>query len=220
MLPLESKVYIQTHRNWKFGLEFNTTGIGNVGLGGSSLTSNTTGNGNVGLGGEALRQNSTGSYNVAVGSQAGSTELGSNKLYIENSSSSSPLIGGDFANDIVGVNMSIASLTANPDGKLQVNGNARISGSINASTVLFSTSISLTNSHYKLIYTGPGPGDLVTLPSPAGITGREYLITNHGFGSLQTSLTFKTGASTTYQYVLPRNALHLISDGTDWRKIN
>ena len=167
-----------------------------------------------------MRQNSTGNNNVAIGSQAGYNELGSNKLYIENTTSSSPLIGGDFTNDIVGINMNVSSLATNSDGKLQVNGNVRISGSINASTVLFSSSITLSNAHYKLIYTGPGPGDLVTLPSPSGIVGREYLIINHGTGSLQMSLVFKTGASSTYQYVLPGNTLYLISDGTDWRKIN
>lgn len=201
-------------------LNSNTTGIGNVGVGGSALKSNTTANGNVGLGGETLMQNSTGSYNVAIGSQAGYNEVGSNKLYIENSSSSSPLIGGDFNNDIVGINMNVASLSSNPNDKLQVNGNARISGSINTSTIIFSSNITLTHAHFKLIYTGPGL-QYITLPSALGITGREYLIINHGQGSLQTTpYSFKTGFSTTDQYLLPGNILHLVSDGTDWRKIN
>lgn len=42
--------------------------------------------------------------NVLIGFQAGLNEEGSNKLYIENSSSASPLIWGDFENDTVRVN--------------------------------------------------------------------------------------------------------------------
>lgn len=158
--------------------------------------------------------------NIFLGHQAGYSETTSNKLYIENTNSSTPLIGGDFVNDIVGINMNVASLATNTDGKLQVNGNARISGSINASTVVFSSNITLTNAHYKLIYTGPGL-QYITLPSAAGIVGREYLIVNHGQGSLQTiPYTFKTGFTSTDQYLLPNNVLHLVSDGTDWHKIN
>ena len=47
---------------------------------------------------------SNGSYNVFLGYYAGFTETGSNKLYIENSNSSSPLIYGEFNNDLVRIN--------------------------------------------------------------------------------------------------------------------
>ena len=46
----------------------------------------------------------TGSGNVAIGYHAGRTEMGSNKLYIENSPSSTPLIYGEFDNDIIKIN--------------------------------------------------------------------------------------------------------------------
>ena len=45
-----------------------------------------------------------GDYGVFIGYQAGYNETGSNKLYIENSNSSSPLIYGEFDNDIVQIN--------------------------------------------------------------------------------------------------------------------
>ena len=45
----------------------------------------------------------TGSFNVFLGREAGYNETGSNKLYIENSNSATPLIYGEFDNDILKV---------------------------------------------------------------------------------------------------------------------
>jgi len=45
-----------------------------------------------------------GSNNIFIGNQAGYSESGSNKLYIEGSNSNSPLIYGEFDNDLVKVN--------------------------------------------------------------------------------------------------------------------
>ncbi len=42
--------------------------------------------------------------NIFLGYQAGFNETGSNKLYIENSSSATPLIWGDFSTDRIGIN--------------------------------------------------------------------------------------------------------------------
>ena len=47
---------------------------------------------------------STGSANVFIGFMSGAQEKGGNKLYIENSDSSSPLIYGEFDNDLIRVN--------------------------------------------------------------------------------------------------------------------
>ena len=46
----------------------------------------------------------TGSGNVMIGYKAGYYEIGSNKLYIDNSNTTTPLIYGDFANDSVKIN--------------------------------------------------------------------------------------------------------------------
>jgi hypothetical protein len=82
----------------------NTTGGSNTASGYLALYSNTTGDGNTALGYGAGYTNSTGSKNVFIGYQAGYSETGSNKLYIDNSSTSSPLIKGDFAANTVTVN--------------------------------------------------------------------------------------------------------------------
>ena len=77
-------------------------GSDNVYVGKSAGISN-TGDKNVmlgqGAGGKFGTYNRTGS--IFIGYQAGFTETGSNLLYIENSMSATPLIWGDFANDIV-----------------------------------------------------------------------------------------------------------------------
>ncbi len=53
----------------------------------------------------------TGSNNVMIGYQAGYSETGSNKLYIDNSNTTSPLIYGDFANDELTINGTLKTIT-------------------------------------------------------------------------------------------------------------
>jgi hypothetical protein len=85
----------------------NTTGTSNVAFGALSSEFNTTGSYNTAIGTGALRNNISGSYNVAIGNNAGIDETGSNKLYIANSSTSNPLIYGDFSTSLLRVNGSL-----------------------------------------------------------------------------------------------------------------
>ena len=79
----------------------NTTGVGNTFIGTGVGLNNTTGSRNTFIGNEAGFFNKSGTNNVFLGYQSGYYETNSNKLYIENSSSSTPLIYGEFDNDIV-----------------------------------------------------------------------------------------------------------------------
>ena len=116
-------------------LYYNTESY-NTALGSFALLSNSTGKYNVGIGFEANRYNQTGSQNTIIGYQAGRRtsvhnksgnvflgyqagyeEIGDNKLYIENSDSSSPLIYGEFDNDKIVIN-----------GEFQATGITRDSG--------------------------------------------------------------------------------------------
>ncbi|MDC8000482.1 tail fiber domain-containing protein [Aequorivita todarodis] len=112
-------------------LNRNVGGGFNTAVGYLTLFSNTGGNYNTAVGNGALNLLAGGSKNVAIGataganltSGAGNILIGSDsggtgnsysyndRLYIENSNSDTPLIGGDFATDRVGVNRPIGLLT-------------------------------------------------------------------------------------------------------------
>jgi hypothetical protein len=100
----------------------NTTGSGNSFFGDWAGSSNTTGSFNSFFGKESGILNSTGSYNVFLGYQAGYSEPGSNKLYIANSDTSTPLIYGEFDNQIVTINGKLGIGTTTPQQKIDLGG--------------------------------------------------------------------------------------------------
>ncbi|HEC65294.1 MAG TPA: hypothetical protein ENI23_08370 [bacterium] len=76
-----------------------TTGEENTFIG-SNSGRNSQGTGNVYIGRQAGRDNSSGSFNVFIGHDAGVSGAGSNKLYIENKTTNTPLVYGEFDNDL------------------------------------------------------------------------------------------------------------------------
>ena len=139
----------------------NTEGYRNTSLGSTSRERSTTGNENVAMGWRSDRFNVSGSQNVTIGAgagyvgtdhsksgnvmigyNAGYNESGSNRLYLENSNSSSPLIYGEFDNDILGFNANVGIGTQSPSERLEVVGNISYTGSIfNASDKRFKKDI-------------------------------------------------------------------------------
>jgi hypothetical protein len=101
---------------------FNTTGSNNTMLGTVAGQFNDGGSNNTMVGGYAGRSNLTGSGNVFLGFGAGENETGSNKLYIDNSSTASPLIYGDFNSNILGFNGNVGVGLDAPVNKLDVEG--------------------------------------------------------------------------------------------------
>ncbi len=85
----------------------NTDGNSNAFMGYQSGYSNTTGSNNTFVGYWSGYNNQTGSGNVFLGYRAGENETGSDYLYIDNSNTSTPLIWGDFANDMLRFNGSV-----------------------------------------------------------------------------------------------------------------
>lgn len=80
-----------------------STGI-NTAVGAYASYSNTTGSDNVSIGEKAGYSNQTGSSNVFIGHDSGYNETGSNKLYISNSNTASPLIYGNFSTPQLTIN--------------------------------------------------------------------------------------------------------------------
>jgi hypothetical protein len=130
-------------------LTLNSTGSGNVAIGNTALNDIGVENDNVGIGNGALAVNGLlgvgGDGNIAIGSSAGSATKGArniylgrsagalaatldnDKLYIENTNSNTPLIGGDFATDKIGINSPIGSISHT----LTVGGNVKIGTVLN-----------------------------------------------------------------------------------------
>gem|GEM_PF-3257421 len=108
----------------------NSTGSNNTVLGVGSNFNNQSGANNVIIGYQAgyggVVHSKTG--NVLIGYKAGYSELGNNKLYIENSNSAQPLIYGDFGSDILTVHGHLGIGTTNPSFGLQVEGTAQLKG--------------------------------------------------------------------------------------------
>jgi hypothetical protein len=79
----------------------NNSGSSNIGIGTQALEGLSNGSYNIALGDNALNNNSTGSNNVSIGRNSAFNEMGSNKLYIDSTSSTAgtsatALIYGDF----------------------------------------------------------------------------------------------------------------------------
>ena len=74
----------------------NTTGNDNIASGNNALECNVIGNNNIALGYQAGFHNLTGSTSIFLGTCAGHGEFKSNRLYISNSSTTQPLIYGEF----------------------------------------------------------------------------------------------------------------------------
>ena len=96
----------------RFAGRSNTTGYNNTFVGRAAGYSNQTGNTNTFVGHDAGRQNVSGHANVLIGYKAGYNETGSNKLYIDNFDTASPLIYGEFDNNLVKIHGELQMIAA------------------------------------------------------------------------------------------------------------
>ncbi|MCB9219926.1 MAG: hypothetical protein H6610_10770 [Ignavibacteriales bacterium] len=134
---VNGNVNSQGNNNNAFGLNSllsNTTGNFNTAMGQGALYTNTTGGGNVAIGFQAgffnetgeqntfvgnqagrNTANTSGSRNVFLGYQAGYSEVNSDRLYIDNSSTNEPLIWGNFQSNLAAINgkLGIGNINSN-----------------------------------------------------------------------------------------------------------
>jgi hypothetical protein len=101
---------------------YNTTGSSNVFLGWGTGLTNSSGSTNTYLGSRSGYNNAVGTGNIFIGYESGFNEYGSNKLYIDNSNTSTPLIYGDFSSNQVGINALPGGYTLNVGGIINATG--------------------------------------------------------------------------------------------------
>ncbi len=109
-----------------------TSGSQNTFIGRAAGIAFQTGNGNTFLGYGAGYYKTSGNYNVFIGSYAGAHANGSNRLYISNfiTDSTTSLVFGRFDQKTISFDAKVGIGTIDPDKKLHVVGDARITGDI------------------------------------------------------------------------------------------
>lgn len=132
---------------------------------GTAAGGNSTGSNNTYLGVDAGENSSTGSNNVFLGYYAGLNETGSNKLYIANSSTTTPLIKGDFSAETLQIYGILGSWTP--------------AGSAGTDSVV----VKHGGQYYAIspTYYGTGSGTVTSIATSTGILG----------GTITTSGTLK-----------------------------
>jgi hypothetical protein len=181
----------------------NTKGYQNVFSGAWAGSSNTTGNNNVFSGYNAGFNNTTGTHNLFLGYYAGSDETSSSKLYIETDygSRAAPLIYGDFATDLVGINGVLGVGTQLPTSTLHVtraDGSAQIlveeTNATVAARTLFelknngNTKFTVNNTAAGVAWAFANSGTDFRL-SRQGSGAVEFILSNDGNLTIQGNLT-------------------------------
>lgn len=82
----------------------NVTGSGNILIGVNAASLKTAGDNNVIIGNAAGQGNLIGSRNIFLGFNAGANETNSDRLYIDNTNTSSPLVFGNFSTNAITIN--------------------------------------------------------------------------------------------------------------------
>lgn len=121
----------------------------NLVIGHEAASFNELGEGNIVIGHLAGQASANYSGNILIGNLSGFSETGSNKLYIENSESTSPLIYGEFDNDLLRIN-----------GTLDINNNYQFPDGDGTNGQIMSTDGSGT-----LSWTSPNVGDITKVGS-------------------------------------------------------
>jgi hypothetical protein len=156
-------------------LAANSHAVGNVAIGEGALGSGITGVDNTALG-YAAGLLATGLRNVFIGKEAGKNETGNDKLYIANSSTATPLIGGDFSTAVLTINGELdvdgdlVIKTAGDGIKIKTGANATAGvATLVAGTVVVSTTKVTANS---IIILTPQILGTITRPVAVGVTAR------------------------------------------------
>ena len=162
----------------------NTLGGSNTFIGDNAGYFNNTGINNTFIGKGSGYSNTIGVGNVFLGHAAGYLETGSNRLYIANSSTATPLIYGEFNNG----------------GRLTINGNLEVVGPDNGLVRLSNTIADNTTKAARMVLNHYNNAALpVYLFGAASTPGNNFLAFGGGnaIGNAATQLDFFTAPTTT-----------------------
>ncbi|MEO1485771.1 MAG: hypothetical protein AAFU57_08490 [Bacteroidota bacterium] len=190
---LNSSGDFNTFLGFKAG-DANTTASNNTFVGENTGQAVTTGGNNTFVGRRAGYSVTSGTGNVFLGNSAGAQETGSNRLYIDNSNATSPLIYGNFSSNQLGVNTNNL-----PSGyTLAVNGKTittevKVDLTTNWPDYVFDKNYSLPSLQEVKVYIAE-KGHLINIPSA------EEISQNNGFhlGEMNAKLLEKIEELTLY----------------------
>ncbi len=168
-------------------LSRNTSGGSNIALGSFALDNNTSGEENMALGYNALYNNAVGNYNTAIGRdagynsighsnvflgyQAGYNENGSNKLYIDNSNTATPLIYGDFSTN-----------------ELTINGTVKITGGTPGVNKVLTSDVNGLAS-WQASAGGGSTGGLLVIEQSSSVPANRVEVCPDGWSAINNSLS-------------------------------
>ena len=193
----------------------NTGGNNNTLMGTQTFFSNTGGSNNVALGALTGYSNVTGSGNVFIGNNAGYSELGSNKLYIANSSTSvSPLIYGDFASGVLGINTASTLASFDVRGGTSQVANFQTTNTLDRTAGIWLRNNNGTPSQWMLYNGGSGNG--IGLVSGElyfeSVGARDFLIRNQASNLTETFRILGTNGNVGLGVALPLTKLAVDGD--------
>jgi hypothetical protein len=128
---------------------------------------------------------------------------------------------GSYLNQPLTINRSSGTVTLNAPSSSS-NNTLKVNGSVSyvvTSITTSSNTTTLNGTNYCIIYTGNTSGNTCNLPTASICTGRAYLIINHSSGSVTVSLYNISNGVDSVAVTAGAN-LQVISDGTNWIKMN
>jgi len=220
-------------------LAINTVGSNNTAIGTHTLMANRTGISNTAIGSLALEA-SNGDNNTALGYAAGSKNNGAgnvfigsnaaanntnanNTLVVANSSTSYPLIAGDFAANggalTINGTAAASSVVYAPANASTLN----INGSVASSVLTYTTAGALTldASHYTVRIKNAGLAVSINLPTASSCKGRIYVIVkalSSGDVTLNNPVLLNDDSNVTT--ITGAKTFTIQSDGAAWISLN
>ena len=144
----------------------NTTGSHNIANGYWALASNISGDNNITIGKQAGYSNVTGSTSIFLGQCAGYNETKSNRLYVSNSSTTQPLLYGEFDTKCAVIH-----------GAFKTSGTTSLLVTPNAGTISDSVLVRNSGTGEIKIVNGASLGDKNNIYAKTTVTGSTILTT-------------------------------------------